>query len=310
MKPATKKILIALGFLPLIVIGEALGAVFAWGQDTTMQLGAMLGRAVVLLVAITVLGGVRELIPTKKGLRITWGTYGWILITSVIACMWDTASYLLEQQTLAEGGVAQAGFFAVIMLLVGIGEELLYRGLVFGVALARFGSTKRGVMACALVSSVVFGLAHIDFFTLNPANPLELAQAFFKVIQTGIVGLALAASVARGGGLFWPSMFHALEDYLLFLPMALFTPDLANLEVEYVATGEDGLLVLAVYVVMCALYLPAAIRAIKMLRAAEIPCLGPFMPSGGTTVVSVVAEEADTQNNDRPPLPSGLQRNE
>ncbi|MBN1478725.1 CPBP family intramembrane metalloprotease [candidate division KSB1 bacterium] len=70
--------------------------------------------------------------------------------------------------------------FAAIFFFIALPEELLFRGVIFKVLEQQFKGQKRAVAKAMVVSSVIFGLAHIN----NPVAPfikLNLGSTLFNI---------------------------------------------------------------------------------------------------------------------------------
>ena len=52
--------------------------------------------------------------------------------------------------------------YVLCMMMVGVFEEVLFRVVLFGGMLSRHGATRNGLLASAVVSSVVFGAVHVS----------------------------------------------------------------------------------------------------------------------------------------------------
>lgn len=110
-----------------------------------------------------------------------------------------------------EAGAARLGwpverttalYFGFVVLWAGFGEELFYRGYLYGTL------RKRGVGAirAALVSSALFGLRHAA--QLAPVHPYPLAAALSWVVIAFVIGLALAWIYERCASLWPPVLAH------------------------------------------------------------------------------------------------------
>ena len=84
---------------------------------------------------------------------------------------------------------------AVIALLAGTGEELLFRGWLQGAL-----TTKFGVLSGILIASVIFGLAHY----------LSTEYA----IYAGLTGLYLGVIYQASGNLYIVMLIHAVYDFI------------------------------------------------------------------------------------------------
>lgn len=108
--------------------------------------------------------------------------------------------------TLVDKGI----WFTLVLLfgagLIGLGEELMFRGIAV-VALRQEGRTEPRV---ALLSAVLFGLAHtVNFFIDGGGNLLQ-------VVTTLYMGWFLYLVRRLTGGLLVPAAIHALWDFGLF----------------------------------------------------------------------------------------------
>lgn len=98
------------------------------------------------------------------------------------------------------------GFF-VLAALVGLTEEILFRGLVFG-ALRRTGA--RGAVA---VSAALFGLLHM----LNIAAGAGVLATVLQVLYAFALGCAMAAALEVGGRLLPLVAAHASTDLFAYI---------------------------------------------------------------------------------------------
>lgn len=118
---------------------------------------------------------------------------------------------------LFEAGAARLGwpvermtglYFGFIVLWAGFGEEIFYRGYLYGTLRKRgFGAVR-----AALVSSALFGLRHAA--QLAPVHPYPLAAAVSWVAIAFVVGLALAWIYERCASLWPPVMAHYLFNLI------------------------------------------------------------------------------------------------
>jgi membrane protease YdiL (CAAX protease family) len=97
-----------------------------------------------------------------------------------------------------------------LYLSTGFIEEGLFRGLVSGLLMRRWGKTKRGVCAAALISSLLFGLAHIFNLFQRQYTPLaSLTQILFGIF----FGLFFHSLFLRTKSLAPGIFLHALVDF-------------------------------------------------------------------------------------------------
>jgi len=103
---------------------------------------------------------------------------------------------LLSQSLLPEGRGARVALLLLGGLGAPLGEELLYRGMLYGALRRRWG-----FWGAALVSSLAFGLFHVI--------PLQVLTAM-------LLGLVLCWVYERSGSLWAPALVHLVNNLLAF----------------------------------------------------------------------------------------------
>ena len=153
--------------------------------------------AALAAVLVTRLGlwtriGFRAL-PAARDLRLYWLPFSLVLINLSFG--------------IAKTSFGQAALFLALAASVGFVEEIAFRGLILR-AIAPLG-----LWRAALISSLLFGLAH-SLNVLGGANPV------YTLLQVGYalaLGFAFAALTLRTGAI-WPLVIiHALIDFAGFL---------------------------------------------------------------------------------------------
>jgi membrane protease YdiL (CAAX protease family) len=93
-------------------------------------------------------------------------------------------------------------------LLVGLFEEIAFRGLILYALLRSWGDKRFRMLKSVLVSSLLFGLVHLA--TVMTGNTLP--GAIFQILSTTISGILYAALVLYGRSI-WPAVIgHFLVD--------------------------------------------------------------------------------------------------
>jgi membrane protease YdiL (CAAX protease family) len=94
-------------------------------------------------------------------------------------------------------------------LAIGFFEEVMARSIVLVVMLQKWGDSRRGVYRAVLVSSILFGVAHIFNFL---AGRLPILPSLTQVTYSFVFGVAFSACFLRNNSI-WPIMImHALID--------------------------------------------------------------------------------------------------
>ena len=132
--------------------------------------------------------------------------------------------------------------FMLNMILVGVAEELVFRGIIAQTLLERYGTSRAGVWKACLVSGVLFGAAHLSNL-LGSAPFGVLMQCVFAAS----LGVMLAAIYFRTGNLWVTVFLHSAMDIASMLIGGLY----GTTSVAESVSGYDAsrLLSVAVYLI-------------------------------------------------------------
>jgi len=100
-----------------------------------------------------------------------------------------------------------------VPILVPIMEEIFYRGYILSTFEHSTENKNTGLKLGIIMSSVFFGLAHIQF--------TGTATDFFIPLWTGLLGLANALLVVKSNSIIPPILFHVFYNGITVLAMAL-----------------------------------------------------------------------------------------
>lgn len=246
------------------------------GGDTNMV--GILTRSVVAVVGFIALGGAAWLRPSLKSIRETWSFAKPLIIINLVIGFFvamSVLSSLMEETISIEDALSIGGYVTVLCFFVGINEEAMFRGLVLGGLLAKLGTTSNGVLKAAIISSLLFGFIHVAF-DMNYANLYSIGAGLFKTLSSGMFALILCVPVIKGRNLWGAITAHAFFDWVLLCGNSIQQGGM--LKPAYTSDNPQiAVAAMAVFGIMCLLYLPRTIRAFKELRDIEVPQLGPFM---------------------------------
>ena len=107
-------------------------------------------------------------------------------------------------------------FFAN-MMLVGVAEEFLFRGVVAETLLEHFGTSRGGVWKACLLSGLYFGAAHLT--NLTGSAPLGVLM---QCVFAASLGTLLAAVYFRTGNIWVTVFIHAAMDITSMLVGGLY----------------------------------------------------------------------------------------
>ncbi|MCW3041742.1 MAG: family intrarane metalloprotease [Solirubrobacterales bacterium] len=206
-------------FCGVFVVGAAAGALAAAGADIEEDLGAILALDLLIqtlapLMGFYLVASETPLTVTQLGLHVLRPLRSLGLACGLIG---SYAILLLALALLAAplavdrgGGIVpdDAGvawtlvFVALATVVAPVFEETFYRGIMFQALRAG-----RGTWTAAVVSSVAFACAHLEF------NPLALADR-------ALIGVGLCSLFARTGRLL-PGMFAHSINNAVVLPLGL-----------------------------------------------------------------------------------------
>ena len=101
--------------------------------------------------------------------------------------------------------------FILMNFFIGLSEELLVRGVILSVLLTKWGNTKEGIYYSVIVSSVIFGAAHLGNIIGNTGF---LVATLSQVVYSTLIGVFFAACVLRSQAI-WPAIIiHAAIDFV------------------------------------------------------------------------------------------------
>ena len=100
--------------------------------------------------------------------------------------------------------------YIAMNLAIGFCEDVMGRGVVLTVMLQKWGYTRRGIYQAVLVSSALFGVAHI--FNLMTGH-LPLLAGLTQIIYSVFFGVIFAACFLRNNAI-WPAiLMHGVIDF-------------------------------------------------------------------------------------------------
>ena len=173
---------------------------------------------VTLLTCATCLAfGLKKLGVLKwstKGFGIGFFVGLYIIITDVLGLVGWISQYIKGEQAVTIQGW-EFILFGLAMVMVGIAEELMFRGVLLKCCLEYFGENSVSALKkSVIVSSIIFGVFHI-FNVLIGAN---LYGSVIQAINAIILGIVLGAIYVRCGKNIWPCIvIHGVHDLVAFM---------------------------------------------------------------------------------------------
>ena len=144
------------------------------------------------------------------------------------------------------------GFIIIFLMFISVGlfEELAFRAVINDAIIYKFREKKYVFVLSAVVSSLVFGAAHVLGF--DPSSPVAWGQAVAKTLESGVFGLALLILYWKTRNIWACGLAHGLFDFFAGYTEGLFVP-VGDSGSSYINTGEDGVRILITYFIIAAI---------------------------------------------------------
>ena len=144
-------------------------------------------------------------------------------------------------------------FIIVFLMFISVGlfEELAFRAVINDAIIYKFREKKYVFVLSAVVSSVVFGAAHI-VGEFDATSAVAWGQAVAKTLESGVFGLALLILYWKTRNIWACGLAHGLFDFFAGYTEGLFVP-VTSSGSSYINTGEDGVRILITYFVVAAI---------------------------------------------------------
>ena len=187
-------VITALFLVLMNLVGGVVAHLTSITDSYTLQLIAEIGVAIYAIGMLFLMGYQQSL--KKTGVGFLRGFYiGGFMVGY---CVYVAVAQLFLQSVSGSDGVRSAGgimIYILTMFLVGMNEEVIMRGIVLNLFADRFSNTRRGVLAAIILSSVIFGAAHIP----NVLSGVPLSSALIQALQATLLGVLFAAIYLRSG---------------------------------------------------------------------------------------------------------------
>lgn len=246
------------------------------GLDTIMLPIAV--RSVVAVIIFIALGGGSWLRLNWKSIRFTWKFVRPLIIINLVLGALTVIGILYGFYT---GGIELmnsarlAGYCTLLCLLVGINEEVMFRGLALGGLLAKMGDSKEGIIRAAIISSIIFGAIHV-IWDLDFTNGYSIATGAMKTLETSMFAFVFCYPVIKGRNLWGAITAHGFFDWIILCGNTIAS---GGIEAPTYVTTEPTVAMAAIvlFAIMAALYTPRTWRAVKELKKLPIPQFGPLV---------------------------------
>ena len=201
----------------MILSGVLIGRLFgAYNVDTYVLQALQELVGVLLALAAMKVSGCTDVL-TGRGIGFGKGLLvgGYFLFMGVYSAIVYLAMYTGERILRPWYLIA---VFVICMILVGMAEEFLCRGILAELLLRRFGATRGGAWRAVILSGVLFGLAHLT--NLLGADPVGV---LVQSVIASMMGMTFAAIYFRTGNIWVPVALHAFVDVCALITGGLYS---------------------------------------------------------------------------------------
>ena len=193
-------------------------------------------------------------ISGDKTLAASYNSTGYVVKTSsaflVLAAVFGIFSLVMSLGTglpMRENIPKEILILFLMFISVGLFEELAFRAVINDAIIYKFRNWKYVFVLSAVVSSIVFGAAHVLGFDVT--SRLAWMQAVGKTLSAGVFGLALLIMYWKTRNIWACGVVHGLYDFLAAINMGVFKmPEEAHR--SYIAEDAAAVPVIVLYSVL------------------------------------------------------------
>ena len=259
--PVLFSVLIICTFCILTELARSLLLLCGFQADGTLR-WYLPGETAILIisVALLVIAGQTHILGQRKGFfRTLWSGAIFIVLALV-------GSYVLISDALSQGktfcAVPQMLLFVLFVLLVGVAEEILFRGIITDVLLERYGNKPTGVALAVVLSGLLFALSHAP----NALHGQPIGETIVQIVAMCMTGPLFAAIYVKHKNIYGVALLHAALNFMTMCAAGLFGEGLlSHSVVEFDFWGEirQCLISQSVFVITCICILhPGVLRRI------------------------------------------------
>lgn len=163
----------------------------------------------------------------NKGI-VTGILFGWLFIADGLYGF--VSSYIsFNKSNTSFPSIQKILFFTLVMFLVGMFEEILYRGIILNNMLDKWGSTKTGMIKAVILSSLIFGLGHLVNLLGGFQAPITTIT---QVIYTFLNGILFACIYIRCKNIWAVIILHAVDDWLCLVSSIYHTVTISTVSID------------------------------------------------------------------------------
>ncbi|MFA9398612.1 MAG: lysostaphin resistance A-like protein [Clostridiaceae bacterium] len=184
----------------------------------TLQLLAECVGIIVAILIMHLLG--KTYVLKERSVGILRGIFigGFLFVICLIASFGNLINSLLTENVYKLLPLPQIIIFIATMIGIGISEEFIFRGVILNLFIDKFSKTPKGIYASVIVSSLIFGSAHMT----NALSGISLKGVFIQAMGASVLGALLAAIYLRTRNIWVVVFLHGFMDFSALLGSGLF----------------------------------------------------------------------------------------
>ncbi len=147
-------------------------------------------------------------LTVKLNMRIFGKVENWLYLLPCLVIAVDNFpffAYFQDKTAFVRTGAVDIALFALSCFTTGLFEELVFRGILFNLLAGCFSGDKRGLWTSYVLSSVVFGVAHL----LNGFSLATLLQVGYTILTGGL----FAFCFLKTKNILCPAFVHGLYNF-------------------------------------------------------------------------------------------------
>ena len=207
----------------------------------------------------------------RRGIRATFGASWLMFVFYGILVISQVGTKSSNPDTLWKSDLEI--FYGILMLIgIGIREEILFRGVITNAIARKYGSTTKGLWITVLSAGALFGAVHLS----NVFTGASFTGALVQAIGCFGGGALLCAIYLRGGSIWVVALLHSLRDAPGFVDMLFISAPGSQSASEIISGyGLTAIPVIAVDLLLAAFLLRKAKRQkifdrIQQLKSSEM----------------------------------------
>lgn len=197
-------------FSVLLVLVQKLIVPEEWLKNYTLNCVMIILQEVVIISLFVLLAAkVFKIKINLGGKNVVKGIFWYGLVLCIAVVVNFVTSYIAPEKSIP-AALPLVLLTLVAYMLVGVQEEVSFRGILFGVCREYFGESKKGIYLSVLISALTFGCMHLSNLLVYPSL---VVATITQVIYAAEVGIIFAVTYYRSGNLLPCIILHGLIDF-------------------------------------------------------------------------------------------------